>query len=97
MNILQWLFFDIGSTLVDESKAYEHRIKDIIAGFNKTRLFYTQGDYGLFQCSVPCCDETFDNEEIIRGMVDKQTDMCIPSELLPFSAALFQAKSNKRT
>ncbi len=53
------------------------------SGFDKTRLFYTQGDYGLFQCSVPCCDETFDNEEIIRRMVDEQTDMRIPSELLP--------------
>ena len=53
------------------------------AGFDKTRLFYTQGDYGLFQCSVPCCDETFDNEEIIRRMVDEQKDMRIPSELLP--------------
>ena len=27
---IQWLFFDIGSTLVDESKAYEHRIQDTI-------------------------------------------------------------------
>lgn len=24
------------------------------AGFDKKRLFYTQGDYGLFQCCVPC-------------------------------------------
>lgn len=53
------------------------------AGFDKTQLFYTQGDYGLFQCSVPCRDETFDNEEIIRRMVDEQKDMRIPSELLP--------------
>ena len=53
------------------------------AGFDKARLFYTQGDYGLFQCSVPCCDETFDNENIIRQMMEQQTDMRIPSELLP--------------
>lgn len=32
------------------------------AGFDKKRLFYTQGDYGLFQCSEPCCQETFDNK-----------------------------------
>lgn len=38
-------------------------------GFDKKRLFYTQGDYGLFQCSEPCCQETFDNEETIRQMV----------------------------
>lgn len=53
------------------------------AGFNKKRLFYTQGDYGLFQCSGPCCDETFDNEETVRQMFDRQSDMKIPSELLP--------------
>ena len=53
------------------------------AGFDKARLFYTQGDYGLFQCSVPCRDETFDNEEIIRRMVDEQKDMRVPSELIP--------------
>ena len=52
-------------------------------GFDKKRLFYTQGDYGLFQCSVPCCEETFDNEEIIREMVDAQKNMRVPSELLP--------------
>src|SRR5699024_64670 len=34
------------------------------AGFDKKRLFYTQGDYGLFQCSGPCCQETFENAEI---------------------------------
>ena len=54
------------------------------AGFDKKRLFYTQGDYGLFQCSEPCCQETFDNEKIIRQMMEQQANMRIPSELLPF-------------
>ena len=53
------------------------------AGFDKKRLFYTQGDYGLFQCSEPCCQETFDNEAVIREMVKRQENMKIPSELLP--------------
>ena len=53
------------------------------AGFDKKRLFYTQGDYGLFQCSEPCCQETFDNEAVIREMVERQEDMRIPTELLP--------------
>ncbi|MDE5892319.1 MAG: Sir2 silent information regulator family NAD-dependent deacetylase [Acetatifactor sp.] len=53
------------------------------AGFDKKRLFYTQGDYGLFQCSEPCCQETFENEDMIRRMMEQQTDMRIPSELLP--------------
>ena len=42
------------------------------AGFDKQRVFYTQGDYGLFQCSEPCCRETWDNEAPIRRMVLSQ-------------------------
>mgnify|MGYP000681733435 CR=1 FL=1 len=53
------------------------------AGFDKKRLFYTQGDYGLFQCSEPCCQETFENEAMIREMVKRQENMKIPTELLP--------------
>ena len=53
------------------------------AGFDKKRLFYTQGDYGLFQCSEPCCQETFDNEAVIRQMMERQENMKIPTELLP--------------
>ena len=53
------------------------------AGFDKKRLFYTQGDYGLFQCSEPCCQETFDNEAIVLEMLNRQKDMKIPTELLP--------------
>jgi len=68
------------------------------AGFDKHRLFYTQGDYGLFQCSEPCCAETFDNEEIIKSMVAAQgytidpdgtlippeaPKMTVPTELVP--------------
>ena len=53
------------------------------AGFDKKRLFYTQGDYGLFQCSEPCCQETFENEEIVRSMMEQQKSMRIPTELLP--------------
>lgn len=68
------------------------------AGFDKHRLFYTQGDYGLFQCSEPCCRETYDNAEVIKKMVMAQgykieTDgtlvppetlkMTVPTELIP--------------
>lgn len=38
-------------------------------GFDKQRLFYTQGDYGLFQCSEPCHNHTYDNEGCIRNMI----------------------------
>ena len=53
------------------------------AGFDKARLFYTQGDYGLFQCSVPCTAVTYDNEEMVRNMMEQQSNMRIPSELIP--------------
>lgn len=42
------------------------------SGFDKDKLFYTQGDYGLLQCSTPCKQETFDNKNIIRNMVISQ-------------------------
>lgn len=53
------------------------------AGFDKRRLFYTQGDYGLFQCSVPCHSQTYGNEETVRKMVAGQKGMKIPPELIP--------------
>ena len=53
------------------------------AGFNKDRLFYTQGDYGLWQCFTPCCQRTYDNKETVLKMVNEQKDMKIPSELVP--------------
>lgn len=54
-----------------------------LAGFDKRRLFYTQGDYGLFQCSEPCCQKTYDNEKIVRQMVEQQSKMRIPGKLVP--------------
>ena len=64
------------------------------AGFDKERLFYTQGDYGLFQCSKPCHQSTYDNEKQVRAMVkaqgfgenmecDAPPSMKIPTELVP--------------
>lgn len=53
------------------------------AGFDKHRLFYTQRDYGLFQCSTPCGQETFDNEAVIGEMVERQENRKVPAELLP--------------
>ncbi|QTQ11529.1 Sir2 silent information regulator family NAD-dependent deacetylase [Treponema parvum] len=53
------------------------------AGFSKERLFYTQGDFGLFQCSKPCHSKTYDNENAVKSMLAAQKDMKIPSELIP--------------
>ena len=53
------------------------------AGFDKKKLFYTQGDYGLWQCSNACHDKTYDNEDTVRQMLARQQDMKIPSDLIP--------------
>ena len=53
------------------------------AGFDKHRLFYTQGDYGLWQCSKPCHSKTYDNEAAVRAMLAQQNSMKIPGESVP--------------
>ena len=52
-------------------------------GFDKKRLFYTQGDYGLWQCSKPCHQDTYDNETIVKQMISQQNNMKIPTSLIP--------------
>ncbi|MEI0565097.1 Sir2 silent information regulator family NAD-dependent deacetylase [Brachyspira pulli] len=53
------------------------------ANFDKEKIFKVQGDYSLFQCSVPCRQETFYNEKYIREMIKSRKDLKIPSELIP--------------
>lgn len=60
----------------------DHRFQT--AGFEKERLFYTQGDYGLWQCSKPCHLFTYDNEKTVRRMVAEQMGMRVPSGLVPY-------------
>lgn len=54
------------------------------AGFDKQRLFYMQGDYGLWQCSRPCHQKTYDNETVVRKMYAEQKNMAVSSELVPY-------------
>ena len=42
------------------------------AGFDKKRLFYTQGDYGLFQSVNPTIRKTYDNEEWVMKAMEAQ-------------------------
>lgn len=53
------------------------------AGFDKKRLFYTQGDYGLWQCSKPCKPYTYENESAVLQMIKEQKNGRIPGSLLP--------------
>ncbi len=75
LNILDGKDFFVITTNVD------HRFQ--VTGFPKERLFYTQGDYGLFQCTVPCHNKTYDNYDAVKRMVEEQRDMRVPSELVP--------------
>ena len=42
------------------------------AGFDKDRLFYTQGDYSLFQSTDPEDQRTYDNEEWVMQAMEAQ-------------------------
>ncbi len=53
------------------------------AGYPKDHLCYTQGDFGLFQCSRPCHTDTYDNYEILKAMHEQEKDMKVPTELIP--------------
>lgn len=75
LNALEGKDFFVITTNVD------HQFQ--LAGFPKEKLYYTQGDYGLLQCSKPCCQKTYDNEDLIKRMVEQQQDMRVPSDLLP--------------
>lgn len=59
----------------------DHRFQS--AGFDKQRLFYTQGDFGLWQCSKPCHQKTYDNEDAVRLMMARQKNRRIPTQLIP--------------
>lgn len=54
-----------------------------LAGFDKKRLFYMQGDYGLFQCSNACHNKTYDNKKDILNMINNIKNNKIPSNLIP--------------
>lgn len=59
-----------------------------LAGFDKQRLFYTQGDYGLWQCSEPCHRATYDNEAQVRQMLEEQGYAAGPDGVLTLPAGV---------
>ena len=74
-NILEGKNYFVVTTNVD------HQFQ--LAGFDKNRLFYTQGDYGLFQCEKACHNKTYDNQKIIMDMVKARKDGMVPTHLVP--------------
>lgn len=79
-------YFDLLSLVKDKdyfvlTTNVDHQFQ--LAGFDKKRLFYMQGDYGLLQCVDGCQNKTYDNKEIIWQMVLQQNDMKVPTELIP--------------
>lgn len=54
------------------------------SGFDETKLFFTQGDYGLWQCSTPCHKKTYENKDQVLKMLKAQSNMKIPTDLIPY-------------
>jgi len=55
----------------------------IKTGFAPERFFEVQGNYGEWQCSVPCRQEVFENEGAVMEMLKATKDLKIPTELIP--------------
>lgn len=54
-----------------------------VADYNLEKVFHIQGEYGLWQCSQHCHQQTYRNDQAIRQMIAQQKDMKIPSNLIP--------------
>ena len=65
-------FAENGALYVPDGTKLKMEVPSEKAGFDRHRLFYTQGDYGLWQCSVPCHNQTYDNEAAVRKMAAAQ-------------------------
>jgi NAD-dependent SIR2 family protein deacetylase len=48
------------------------------AGFDKNFIFAPQGDYALFQCSIPCSGDVYNNKEMVKTMIE---NMVSPFEI----------------
>lgn len=53
------------------------------AGFDRKRIFATQGDYGMIQCEKGCHPKTYDAEKMFRQMERERKDCLVPSYLVP--------------
>src|SRR5699024_12159782 len=62
------------------------------------KVFRIQGEYGLWRCSLHCHHKIYQDEALIRRMVVEQSDMKIPSYLIPYChQCVAGLEVNKRT
>ncbi|MBR7553138.1 NAD-dependent deacetylase [Allobacillus sp. GCM10007491] len=54
------------------------------AEYDMDKVFRIQGEYGLWQCTEHCHQQTYQNEALIREMAEKQSDMKVPADLVPY-------------
>ncbi|HLR15618.1 MAG TPA: deacetylase SIR2 [Bacillota bacterium] len=103
-------FFDqpVGQAYVDLREMIEGKNYHIIttnadnafyaAHYDMDKVFRIQGEYGLWQCSEYCHQQTYQNEELIRQMVREQSDMKVPASLVPMCSECGAGlEVNKRT
>ena len=88
-------YFDqpVGQAYVDLRQIMEEKNYHVIttnadnafyaAEYNMDKVFRIQGEYGLWNCSEHCHQQTYQNEALIRQMAAEQRDMKIPEELVP--------------
>lgn len=53
------------------------------AGFDKNRIFATQGSYAFIQCSEGCHNTIYDASQMVKEMIEKTSDCKIPTDLVP--------------
>lgn len=88
-------FFDqpVGQAYVDLNQMLSGKNYHIIttnadnafyaAEFDMNKVFRIQGEYGLWQCANHCHQQTYEDESLIRQMVEQQADMKVPAALIP--------------
>ncbi|WP_085992198.1 SIR2 family NAD-dependent protein deacylase [Oceanobacillus senegalensis] len=103
-------FFDqpVGQAYVDLRQMMSNKNYHIIttnadnafyaAEYDMDKVFRIQGEYGLWQCSEHCHQQTYQNEALLREMVEKQSNMKVPEDLVPYCPKCGAAlEVNKRT
>lgn len=53
------------------------------SGFDKDKIFATQGSYRYIQCKNACHNKIYDATNIVKKMIENITDCKIPTKLVP--------------